>query len=124
MENLFKKKLKIHCLELKGTPKIRGIKSGKLFKDILQREILKFQHYKKNQKLIFFLNKIKKKVYNTFPDYIEEIEGRAEGANVDSELYFLMLCPELLGIISGCTSILYIRFYFLCFFLLKQILIS
>ncbi len=83
-----------------------GRLSGVFFKNIIQENILKYKECIKNEeifkKCIYILNKLKSK----YPEYYEEIKGKASGAEVDFNAFFAMMCPEILGCDCHCTTIM------------------
>lgn len=55
------------------------------------------------------VKQIEQKLNNNpeFSQYLQEVWGRADGAGVDRDMYMLMMCCELVGYTSGCTTIIH-----------------
>lgn len=100
-----KDKIKIVEISAKNEYEI-GIKLGKIFKDFLQKDIKKYEERLKNKKIKEATRKIEKKLQKEYPQYLEEIYGRADGAKVDRLALLLMFCPEIYKAIGGCTTII------------------
>lgn len=83
-----------------------GKVSGNYFKNVIQRNI---QYYhdiiidnEYFSKITYLLDKLKR----SYPQYYDEIKGKADGAQVDFYDYFAMMCPEVLNLKSHCTTIM------------------
>ncbi|WP_315117978.1 C45 family autoproteolytic acyltransferase/hydolase [uncultured Clostridium sp.] len=96
---------KIKFIEAKGNPYERGWISGVGLKEAINSSIKNYVHLLNNEDLMKKSAYIKEITKERFSDYILEIEGRAEGAGVDKDLYFLMMCAELLNEGVGCTTL-------------------
>lgn len=96
----------MEILRLNSTPYENGKMSGKFFKKVIQKNMPFYENLLNNfqikQSSHFLLLKLKE----TYPDYYEEIKGKADGAEVNFEAYFLMMCPELYEEIDHCTTIM------------------
>lgn len=98
--------MKTQILYLNEDSYNNGKISGEYFKEIIKesvqyyKEKLNDKHYK--NKVIGLLTKLQ----NEFPQYYEEIKGKADGAKVEFLEYFAMMCPELLKLKSHCTTIM------------------
>ncbi|MGE4282888.1 MAG: C45 family autoproteolytic acyltransferase/hydrolase, partial [Clostridia bacterium] len=99
----------IRFIEVSGSPYERGKAAGRMFKDSLGLITPKYLKMLKTPALYQQMNRVRKKVINTFPSYYQEICGRADGADICQDTYFLMMCAEILGEGTGCTSVVYKR---------------
>lgn len=98
---------KIRIVEISAKSEYEiGIKLGEMFKDFLQKDIKKYEERLKNKKIKEAIKKIEKKLQKEYPQYLEEIYGRADGAKVDRLALLLMFCPEIYKAIGGCTTII------------------
>lgn len=98
---------KISFIEVAGQPYERGYQAGQFFREILSKKLVKYQERLKDLSIYRQMKKIEEKVAQVFPDYHQEVLGRADGAGVDRDLYFLLMCPELINEGVGCTTIIY-----------------
>ena len=100
--------------EVFGSEYEMGFAIGKFFKDYLNKKIVKYE------KLICNfdkeLNYIENKLKNEYPNCLEEIYGRADGAEISRKALLLLYSPELLWEVDGCTDIILKNKYgiFLC----------
>lgn len=84
--------------------------NGKISGEYFRRRIKESTQYYKQQlnneeyknKVISLLTKLQ----NEYPQYYEELKGKADGAEVDFLEYFAMMCPELSRLKSHCTTIM------------------
>lgn len=83
-----------------------GYKLGELFKEYLNKNINIHKERLKNDNIKKAVLKIQEKLKKEYPQYLEEIYGRADGAQVDKLALLLMFCPEIYKAIGGCTTII------------------
>ncbi|GAA0722032.1 hypothetical protein GCM10008905_13110 [Clostridium malenominatum] len=102
-------KNKIKLIEVKGSPYERGYKSGVELKYAIKSCIKAYVDLKNNKELMDKMLYIKALTKEVFPEYLLEVEGRADGAGVDRDLYFLIMCAELLNEGVGCTTLVFKR---------------
>lgn len=99
------KSMKTEFLLLNSTPYENGKKSGEFFRnhvDLKQIELPVLTD-KKNEMCSKLLHKLK----NEYPDYYEEVRGKADGLDIDLLTYFSLLCPELFHLTyEHCTTII------------------
>ncbi|KAJ52800.1 serine/threonine protein kinase [Clostridium tetanomorphum] len=100
---------KIKFIEAKGTPYERGKITGIEMKKAIRDYTVKYEKFLKDKDFMKKINKVKGIVEEIFPEYLQEVYGRAEGALVNKDLYFLTLCAEILDEGVGCTSLVYKR---------------
>ena len=82
----------LYPLKLEGTPREIGFKRGLFLKDLINSIFNDYLHkIKNNEYLINVKNHIEKVLLREFPEFIEELEGIAEGSKVlyDDLLLFL-----------------------------------
>ncbi len=99
------KKLQIVEINAKNEYEI-GYKLGEIFKEYLQEKIIIHEERLKKDKIKEAVLQLEKKLKKEYPQYLEEIYGRAEGAEVDKLALLLMFCPEIYKAIGGCTTII------------------
>ena len=93
-------------LEITGTYYDFGFQIGRYFKNYLNsiikpyREKIKFK--KVNKHVSYLENKLKK----SFPNCLEEINGRADGAGIERKTMLLLFFPEIFKRVDGCTTII------------------
>ncbi|OFI01513.1 acyl-coenzyme A:6-aminopenicillanic acid acyl-transferase [Clostridium acetireducens DSM 10703] len=97
----------LQFIELNGSPYERGKKSGIFFKNILHKTMKNYEKYIKNESIYNQMKLVEKSVKKIFPNYLEEIYGRADGSGINKDLYFISMCAELINEGVGCTSIAY-----------------
>ena len=93
-------------LRFQGTPYENGKASGNFFKKVIQQSMPFYENLLKNSEIKCLGDTLSLKLKETYPDYYEEIKGKADGAEVNYLAYFLMLCPELIEKIDHCTTII------------------
>lgn len=80
--------------------------SGKYFKEIIKENIQYYEEKLNNEEYKNQIIKLLNKLQNEYPQYYEEIKGKADGAGVGFIQYFAMMCPELSKVQSHCTTIM------------------
>lgn len=100
---------KMKFLHIKGTAYEKGRLSGIELRQAIQNEVENYKYLLHNKEVMDKINKVKKVVESTLPEYLQEIYGRADGALVNRDLYFSIMCPEILNEGVGCTSLVYKR---------------
>lgn len=95
----------LNYFEVKGSDYEMGFQIGKYFKDYLNKKIKEFDE-KVNiaKKEISYL---KEKIETKYPNLLQEIYGRADGAQVSRESLLLMFFPEVYKKIDGCTTVIF-----------------
>lgn len=93
-------------LHLNGTPYEKGKISGNFFKKVIQKSIPFYENLLHDLEIKQTSNLLLLELKETYPDYYEEIKGKADGAKVDFQAFFLMMCPELFEKIDHCTTII------------------
>lgn len=82
-----------------------GIKFSKLF----ESSNYDFDYYKnvlENKDIKSNLEKVKEKLKRLYPDYLDEMYGRADGFNIDRDAYLLNICFEIYDSHESCTDVL------------------
>lgn len=98
---------KIRIAEIYGNNDYEiGYEIGKIFKDYLQKNIIEYEKKLNNKEILLKVEKAQKITYETYPNYVEEIYGRADGAEVDRKALFFMMSPELYEGTDGCTTVI------------------
>lgn len=98
--------MKVKKLYLSFSDYENGKKSGTYFKKFIQKEINFYCNLLKNSKIKEQCLKLVQKLKRLYPKYYNEVLGKADGAEVDFNAYFLMLCPELFEGKEHCTTII------------------
>ncbi len=98
--------MKTKILYLNETPFENGKKSGEYFRKIIQNQLQKIDSLLSNEKFLSQSKVLSMKLKEKYPTYYDEIYGKAKGANVDFDKYFLFLCPELYEKQDHCTTII------------------
>lgn len=83
-------------LRLNGTPYENGKISGRFFKKAIKKDIPFYENLLNKLEIKQLSNSLLLKLKDKYPNYYEEIKGKADGAGVNFQAYFLMMCPELL----------------------------
>ena len=97
--------MKTAILELKSSPYENGKISGEYFKNPIQKQINSNKEIYDNEDIIKRCKIISDELKKQFPNYYEEIKGKAFGAEVEFDKYFILMCPEILETKSHCTTI-------------------
>lgn len=93
----------LNFLEVKGTDYEMGFAIGNKFKNYLQNRITEFDQ--KAPKYSDCIAAFEDKLKAGFPYLLQEIYGRADGAEISRKSYLLMLFPELFRKSEGCTTL-------------------
>jgi len=84
-----------------------GKQSGKFFKKIIRNNINKYEKLLNQSDIWEKCKKALIKLTNLYPEYVDEIRGKANGADVDFNAYWAIMCPEILETkFEHCTTIL------------------
>ena len=92
---------------LKGNDYELGLKAGEIFKDPINKEIDKYLKMLDDEKTSLQVDKIINKIKNELPRCLDEIYGRADGANVDRRALVLFYSPEVYTKLDACTTAIY-----------------
>lgn len=84
-----------------------GVAQGEVFRNDTQMRSREYRKALEDKDIRIKLKDIKGRLQGFCPEIIEEISGRAAGAKVDFEEMLLTYSPELMGSITGCTTIVY-----------------
>lgn len=98
--------MKTTILNLNSDAYENGKKSGEYFKNIIQNTIIKYESIINNEEIRKYCNQNLGKLKNIYPKYYDEIRGKADGANVNLNDYYILMCPEIIGLDSHCTTIM------------------
>ncbi len=93
----------LELFEVRGTDYEMGVQIGRKFKDYLQKRIPSFDKMIAGYSAV--IDTFQKKLEVQFPKLLQEIYGRADGAEISRSSYLLMLFPELYRNIEGCTTL-------------------
>ncbi len=99
--------MKTDFLNLNGTPYENGFRSGQYFKSKLDSDLFRQTPLSDKPHLkeacIDMMNKLQKE----YPDYYEEVVGKADGLGMNPIDYFSIMCPELFSFgFEHCTTII------------------
>ncbi len=94
--------MSIRILNLHGNAYERGYRSGLAFKRSLSERSRKYRQITTDLKES--VKNVINKTRHIFPEYITEVIGRADGAGISRDIYFAMMCPELMQENTGCTT--------------------
>ena len=96
----------IKNFEVSGTEYDMGYVVGREFKDYLQKSIEKYEEKLKIKNVYKKVKNMEEKLKIQFPKCLEEIYGRADGANISRDATLLMFFPEIFRKIDGCTTVI------------------
>lgn len=94
----------LNYFEVSGTDYEMGFQIGEYFKEYLNKRIDEFD--KKVNLAKEKIDFLKEKMEKNFPNLLQEIYGRADGANVPRDSLLLMFFPEVYKRIDGCTTVI------------------
>lgn len=98
---------KIKIIEIYGNSNYEiGYEIGKIFKDYLQKNITKYEEKLNNKDILKKVEETIRISIIKYPNHVEEIYGRADGAQIDRKALFYMMFPELYEGTDGCTTII------------------
>ena len=97
--------MQTQILKLNQTPYDNGKTSGQFFKEVIQNNIFKYNEAIKNPEIWNKCEIVLNKLNESYPEYVEEIKGKADGAEVDFKSYWAMMCPEILDKNRHCTTV-------------------
>ena len=93
-------------IEVSGTDYEMGKAIGNQYKYVLSLKAKKLVEELKDKELYTKVKNIRKKLKKDFPSILDEIDGRADGAQIDRDACLLMYSPELLWKKDGCTTVI------------------
>ncbi len=94
----------LRFLEVSGNDYQIGYQIGRSFKDYLQGRIGFFDDQASSMQSA--LDAVERKLEKDFPALLQEIYGRADGAEISRRSYLLMLFPEAYKRYDGCTTLI------------------
>lgn len=99
--------MKTNILYLTNSSYDNGKQSGEYFKDKVKIDLTKIEILLKDSnikdKIIKQFNNLK----NKYPNYFNEVIGKADGLGINRLLYFTILCPEIIDAsFEHCTTIM------------------
>ena len=96
----------IKYFEVTGTEYEMGYSVGNEFKEYLKESINKYEEKLKIKNVYNKVKNLEEKLKKQFPKCLEEIYGRADGANISRDATLLMFFPEIFRKIDGCTTVI------------------
>ena len=93
-------------LEISGTYYDFGFQIGKCFKNYLHQIIKPYREKIKLKKVSKCVSHLENKIKKRFPNCLEEIYGRADGADIERKTMLLLFFPEIFKHVDGCTTII------------------
>ena len=96
----------MQVFEVSGSPYRMGQQIGRRFRRVLQRKCVRAEAKWMNDEMQGKLAAIEMKLEQSFPEALEEIRGKAEGAEVPLSTLLLLNSPELLLKEDGCTTVI------------------
>lgn len=94
----------IKYIETKGNDYNIGYQIGEYFRNYLQKRIIDFDA--KVEKVFDKIKRLEGKIKTNFPKLLQEIYGRADGAQISRDSLLLMFFPEIYNRIDGCTTVI------------------
>lgn len=98
--------MKTDILHLNKSPYENGQISGRYFKNVAKKDISRYGSFLKDVGILEKCSRILAKLKASFPDYYDEVRGKADGLGVTLEAYFVVMCPEILNLSQHCTTIM------------------
>ncbi len=99
-------KERLNIMVVSGTLYERGVQMGKAFRTTIQEEMEAVKELWKDPDIQDRFLIVKQKLEDHYADILEEVYGRADGAEVKREDYLLYLCPEIYTYHESCTDII------------------
>lgn len=96
---------RLRRLSIKGSPRELGRQYGQAFAADIRRNVLAIDPDEILARRGRLIQHALKSTQKYFPQYIEEIRGIAEGAEMTFLNVFVFNCPEIRGKFRGCSSI-------------------
>lgn len=98
---------RMRFLEVDGNGYERSRKLGFIFSDSIKSQLRQHNCSLSDGNVLKIFNEIKSRIENYYPQYLNEIYGKADGAGVDRDAYLFLSCGHLAGIKTSCTSIIH-----------------
>ena len=92
-------------LEVSGTYYDFGFQIGKYFKNYLNEIIEPYREKIKLKKVTKYVDLLENKLKKLFPNCLEEINGRADGAEIERKTMLLLFFPEIFKNVDGCFTV-------------------
>ena len=92
---------------IKGNMYEIGYKQGEIFAEAINKEINNYLELLKEGRISKITDKIIEKIKNDFPNLLDELYGKADGAKVDRRALILMHSPEVYSKFDGCTTAIF-----------------
>lgn len=87
-----------------------GYELGQQFANLFDINLVpKFKYYEEllqDDRISTNLKIVKTKLQNIYPEYLNEIYGRADGFNINRDAYLLQICFEIYDFKQACTDII------------------
>lgn len=96
----------MQLIEVSGSNYEIGYKLGKHFKNYLNNVIKKYDEKIKYKNIYEDVKNMENKLKREFPQYLDEIYGRADGACLSRDSILLMFFPEIFKQPDGCTTLI------------------
>lgn len=97
---------KLYIDKVEGNLYTRSFKLGKIYKEDIQRNCKNISHLLNDTKINDILNIVKSKLEKLYPEYVQEVYGKADGAEVDRYSYLLYICYEIYTERERCTDVI------------------
>lgn len=92
---------------IKGNMYELGLRQGEIFTKAINEEISKYEELLKEERIANITDGIIEKIKKDFPNSLDELYGKADGAKVDRRALVLMHSPEVYSKFDGCTTAIY-----------------
>ena len=92
-------------ITVRGNDYQMGYQIGAYFSSYLKSAILPYIEKIKDAKILHLVLELEARLKEEFPDGLEEIKGRADGAAIPRDATLLMFFPEILERTEGCTTV-------------------
>lgn len=98
--------MKTKILKLNKTPYENGKESGTLLRSAIQEKIKRYEEAVQKPEIWNKCELVLNKLQDSYPNYLEEVRGKADGAEVSFKAYWVMMCSEIMGANYHCTTII------------------
>lgn len=95
----------LHIASISGKGYELGVQFSKMFENI-NFDIEYYENLLNDDDIRKKFEIVKEKIRIRYPDYLEEMYGRADGFHIDRDLYLLSICFEIYSSREACTDVI------------------
>ncbi len=97
---------KLYIAQIEGDLYSRSYELGQIYKDDIKSNCKKTRKLLKKSLIKEIISVVKGKLEKIYPQYLEEVYGKADGAGVARDAYLLYICYEVYTERERCTDVI------------------